>query len=221
LGARSSVVAGLLAGIAAAVVLIAGVVAFAPEPVVPTPSPATLPSVTAGTPTAAPSLAAPTIATTASPQASAAGGSPFHVGEPAPPLVVPQVGGGTIDLVALRGKPVWVNFMATWCPSCQDEFPLMNGFAARYADDGLVILAIDVEEEEGTVAAFAQQLGATFPLGLDGDGHVAEAWDAIALPVHFWIDAEGIVRDGALGGIGPDIMAAGLQSIMPGVDVRP
>jgi thiol-disulfide isomerase/thioredoxin len=221
LGARSSVVAGLLAGIAAAVVLIAGVVAFAPEPVVPTPSPATLPSVTAGTPTAGPSLAAPTIATTASPQASAAGGSPFHVGEPAPPLVVPQVGGGTIDLVALRGKPVWVNFMATWCPSCQDEFPLMNGFAARYADDGLVILAIDVEEEEGTVAAFAQQLGATFPLGLDGDGHVAEAWDAIALPVHFWIDAEGIVRDGALGGIGPDIMAAGLQSIMPGVDVRP
>jgi thiol-disulfide isomerase/thioredoxin len=221
LGARSSVVAGLLAGIAVAVVLIASVVAFAPEPVVPTPSPATVPSVTAGTPTAAPGLAAPTIATTASPQASAVGGSSFHVGEPASPLVVPQVGGGTIDLAALRGKPVWVNFMATWCPPCQDEFPLMNGFAARYADDGLVILAIDVEEEEGTVAAFAQQLGATFPLGLDTDGRVAEAWGAIALPVHFWIDAEGIVRDGSLGGIGPDIMAAGLQSIMPGVDVRP
>ncbi|MEX1169973.1 MAG: redoxin domain-containing protein [Chloroflexota bacterium] len=222
LGARSSVVAGLLAGTAAAVVLIAGVVAFAPEPVAPTPTPtlAALPSAT-GTPTAVPSIAAPSIATTASPEASTVTGGPFHVGEPAPALVVPQVGGGTIDLAALRGKPVWVNFMATWCPSCQDEFPLMNGFAARYADEGLVILAIDVEEEEGAVAAFAQQLGATFPLGLDGDGHVAEAWDAIALPVHFWIDSEGIVRDGALGGIGPDIMAAGLQSIMPGVDVRP
>lgn len=97
----------------------------------------------------------------------------------------------------------------------------MSGFAARYADEGLVVLAIDVEEEEGTVAAFAQQLGATFPLGLDGDGRVADAWDAIALPVHFWVDAEGIIRDGALGGIGPDIMAAGLQSIMPGVDVSP
>jgi thiol-disulfide isomerase/thioredoxin len=143
------------------------------------------------------------------------------VGEPAPALVVPQVGGGTIDLAALRGKPVWVNFMATWCPSCQEEFPQMSGFAARYADEGLVVLAIDVEEEEGTVAAFAQQLGATFPLGLDGDGRVADAWDAIALPVHFWVDAEGIIRDGALGGIGPDIMAAGLQSIMPGVDVSP
>jgi thiol-disulfide isomerase/thioredoxin len=221
LGARSSVFAGLLAGIAAAVVLIAGVVAFAPESAVPTPGPAALPTAPVGTPTAAPSLAAPSVAASGSPELSLATGSSFHVGEPAPPLVVPQVGGGTIDLAALRGKPVWVNFMATWCPPCQDEFPLMNGFATRYADDGLVILAIDVEEEEGTVAAFAQQLGATFPLGLDGDGHVAEAWGAIALPVHFWIDAEGIIRDGSLGGIGPDIMAAGLRTIMPGVDIEP
>ena len=221
LGARSSIVVGLLAGIAAAVVLIAGVVAFAPEPVAPTPTPAALPTATTATATTAPSLAAPSIATSGAPSPASSTESLFHVGELAPPLVVPQVGGGTIDLAALRGKPVWVNFMATWCPPCQDEFPLMNGFAARYADEGLVILAIDVEEEEGTVAAVAQQLGATFPLGLDSDGTVAEAWDAVALPVHFWVDAEGIVRDGSLGGIGPDIMAAGLGSIMPGVDVRP
>ena len=145
----------------------------------------------------------------------------FHVGEPAPALVVPQVGGGTIDLANLRGKPVWVNFMGTYCPPCIDEFPLMNGFAARYGDDGLIILAIDVKEEEGIVAAFAERLGAMFPLGLDSDGSVAARWDAIALPVHFWIDKDGIVRDGALGGIGPDIMARGLSTIMPGVDVTP
>jgi cytochrome c biogenesis protein CcmG, thiol:disulfide interchange protein DsbE len=226
LGARSSVVAGLLAGITAAVVLIAGVVAFAPDPVFPSPTPL-MPSAGPASPSAAASPAGPSGsgAATSSPSVSAppspTEGSLFHIGEPAPPLVVPQVGGGSIDLAALRGKPVWVNFMATWCPPCQDEFPLMNRFAANHADDGLVILAIDVEEEEGAVAAFAQQLGATFPLGLDGDGRVAEAWDAVALPVHFWIDAEGIVRDGSLGGIGPDIMAAGLESIMPGVDVEP
>ena len=148
-------------------------------------------------------------------------GGAFHVGEPAPPLVVPQVGGGTIDLANLKGKPVWLNFMATWCPSCQDEFPLMNGFAARYADEGLVVIAVDVQEEEGAVAAFADGLGATFPLGLDSDRAAANAWDAIALPVHFWIDADGIVRDGALGGIGPDVMVEALKSIMPGVDVTP
>jgi hypothetical protein len=97
----------------------------------------------------------------------------------------------------------------------------MTGFAERDASDGLVVIAVDVREDEGAVAAFADGLGATFPMGLDSDGAAQRAWDAIALPVHFWIDAEGIVRDGALGGIGPDVMAAALGKIMPGVDVTP
>ncbi|HEY6014420.1 MAG TPA: TlpA disulfide reductase family protein, partial [Candidatus Limnocylindrales bacterium] len=118
-------------------------------------------------------------------------------------------------------KPVWVNFMATWCPPCQDEFPLMNGFAARYAGTGLVVIAVDVREDEGTVAGFAQRLNATFPLGLDADGQASDRWGAIALPVHFWIDAKGIVRDGAAGGIGADTMVHGLESILPGVNVTP
>ena len=46
-------------------------------------------------------------------------------------------------------------------------------------------------------------------------------WGAVALPVHFWIDRDGIVRDGALGGIGPDIMAAGVAKILPDVEVTP
>ena len=236
---RLSILAGLLAGVAVAVLVLGGILLLAPEPVAaPTPPPQPSGSIAAGS--SAPSLSAGASAGASAvpsdgsaPPSASAGDSPapsgspssssglFHVGEPAPPLVVPQVGGGTIDLANLRGQPVWVNFMGTYCPPCVDEFPLMNGFAARYADEGLVILAIDVKEEEGIVAAFAESLSATFPLGLDSDGSAAERWDAIALPVHFWIDAEGIVRDGALGGIGPDVMAAGLQTIMPGVDVTP
>ena len=224
MGPRLSIVAGLLVGVIAAVVLLAGVVALAPEPETPSPS-LVLPSLAASsvTPTgiATASPPAPSAAPSASVTPSASATGQFHIGEAAPALLVPQVGGGTIDLAALRGKPVWVNFMATWCPPCQDEFPLMNGFAARYAANGLVVVAIDVKEEEGEVAAFAQGLGATFPLGLDLEGRAAEAWDVVALPVHFWIDADGIVRDGSLGGIGPDVMAAGLETILPGVDVTP
>jgi thiol-disulfide isomerase/thioredoxin len=220
--ARLSIPAGLVVGIAVAALVLGGIVVLAPEPV-PTATP--VPSVGAASPS--PSIPAPSSgAPSASPSGSVGPGSSpasgaFHVGEPAPALVVPQVGGGTIDLASLRGKPVWINFMATWCPSCQDEFPLMTGFAERYSKDGLVVIAVDVKEEEGAVAAFGQRLGATFPMGLDADGKAQDAWSAIALPVHFWIDKDGIVRDGALGGIGPDIMAAGLRSIMPGVDVQP
>ena len=223
---RLSIIAGLLAGVAVALLVLGGILAFAPEPGAAV-TPAPVPSVSIPVP----STSAP--GTSSSPSASSSGASPtpgasdsgsaglFHVGETAPALAVPQVGGGTIDLANLRGKPVWVNFMGTYCPPCLDEFPLMNGFAARYADDGLVVLAIDVKEEEGAVAAFAESLSATFPIGLDSDGSAQARWEALALPVHFWIDKDGIIRDGALGGIGPDIMARGLSAIMPGVDVTP
>jgi cytochrome c biogenesis protein CcmG, thiol:disulfide interchange protein DsbE len=222
---RLSILAGLLAGVAAAALVIGGILFLAPEPGAGT-TPPPQPSASL---TVIPSLSP---LPSASPSAGASGsGAPsidpssaaalFHVGEPAPVLVVPQVGGGVIDLASLRGKPVWVNFMGSYCPPCRDEFPLMSGYANRLADDGLVVIAVDVKEDEGVAAAFAESLGATFPLGLDADGSAAARWDAIALPVHFWIDKDGIIRDGALGGIGPDVMSAGLRTILPGVEVGP
>jgi thiol-disulfide isomerase/thioredoxin len=129
---RLSIVAGLVVGVVAAGLLLGGIVALAPDgstPTGPTPTPllASPSPSSSASPTAAPSSSAsPSPSGSASPASS---GSAFRVGQPAPPLVVPQVGGGTIDLASLKGKPVWINFMATWCPSWPDEFPLMSGFS--------------------------------------------------------------------------------------------
>jgi thiol-disulfide isomerase/thioredoxin len=218
---RTTVAAGLLSGAAVAVAVLLAAVILVPDPgpdVDTSTSPG--PSGSAG----AGSSASGSPDGSGSPEPSVVasiGGALFHVGEAAPELKVPQVGGGEIDLANLEGRPVWINFMQTTCPPCVDEFPLMNGFAARYADTGLVVIAIDIREEEGTVAAFAQSLNATFPIGLDADGSAQATWDAVTLPVHFWVDRDGIIRAGALGGIGPDIMAENLATILPGVDVRP
>jgi len=226
-----SVLAGLVLGAVVAALLLAAMVAFVPEADLSTPSPvaiatpATAPtSEPSSTPSPAPSVQpSPSVASAATGVASSPSGSPglFHIGEPAPALSVPQVGGGTIELANLKGQPVWVDFVATACPSCQVEFPLMNDFANRYAKNGLVVIAVDVREDEGAVSTFAEGLGATFPIALDADGSAATAWNAVNLPVHFWIDKDGIVRDGALGGIGADVMARGLQTILPGVTVTP
>ncbi len=232
-----AVTLGLVIGIAAAVGFGAALVALTPAPAVRVSPP---PSVAA---TAASPAVSPSPGASGSPAAGASGaqGSPAAFGSgiqptpaqsrtvspfplvdhPAPPLDAPQVGGGTIDLAALRGKPVWVVFTGTYCPPCRDEYPIMNGFAARYADAGLVVLAIHVREGEPTVAPFVSSLNVVFPVGLDADGSRARTWDAAALPVHYFIDAQGIVRDAALGGIGPDVMARGLQAILPGVKVTP
>jgi cytochrome c biogenesis protein CcmG/thiol:disulfide interchange protein DsbE len=143
------------------------------------------------------------------------------VGERAPALKLPLLGGGTINLASLKGKPVWLNFMGTYCPPCRDEFPVMSGFQARYASTGLVILAVDVREDTELIQSFVGETGATFAVALDRDGAAQKAWGAVALPTHYWIDASGVVRDGALGGIGPDQMAESLGRILPGVTVTP
>ncbi len=224
-----AVVIGLVVGVSAAIGIGVALVALTPTPDVrATPAPSVV--VQPGSPSPAP---APTEAVASATAGAIASGvaptpaasrtvSPFPLVErPAPALTAPQVGGGTIDLAALRGKPVWLVFTGTYCPPCRDEYPIMNGFAARYADAGLIVLAIHVREGEQTVAPFISSLNVVFPVGLDGDGSRARAWDAAALPVHYFIDAQGIVRDAALGGIGNDVMARGLQAILPGVTVTP
>lgn len=213
--------AGLLAGIGTAVSILVAAVLLLPEPAT---SDAGTPGATASdlaTPGGGPS-AAPSEGEGPTPSVKATiGTTGFHVGEPAPALSVPQLGGGVIDLANIAGRPVWVNFMQTTCPPCVDEFPIMSGFAARYFAAGLVVIAVDVREDEGTVAAFVQSLNTQFAIGLDTDGSAAAAWDAVALPVHYWVDRDGIIRAGALGGIGPDVMAENLGTILPGVDVTP
>lgn len=227
------VLLGLAAGIVAAALVFGALYALIPPPEVgrgsPTPGPTepARPGATVGgDASAGPSVTrspveSPATPTNAVPSGTGTTGGAFGIGEPAPPLRVTRLGGGVIDLAELRGWPVWVNFMATWCPPCINELPLMNGFATRYADTGLVVVAVDVREDADVVAAFMASLGVTFPVGLDPDATAQREWGALALPVHYWIDAEGIVQHGALGEIGPDVMAEGLRTILPGVDVQP
>ena len=233
LGVLAGVLVGSLALLALVLALPSASVPASPSP---SPSPAVdasaspLPSGSAaavaspsGSATASPAVASPSAPPSES--ASDDGFDPtalFGIGKPAPALVLPLAdGSGTVDLASLRGKPVWVNFMATWCPSCVDELPIMSGFATRYASMGLVVLAVDVQEDPATATAFARRLGVTFPVAVDADGSTITAWGALALPVHFWVDAAGIVRDGAVGQVGPDLMADALSRILPGVTVTP
>jgi len=209
---------GLIVGAAAALGLAVAVYSLVPAAPAPTPVATSTPVAVLPSPTPVATSPA-TEEPTPEPSASRSP-SPFPlVGRPAPPLVAPGLDGGVIDLAAYRGKPVWVVFTATSCPSCRDEYPLMNGFAVRYADTGLVVLAIHVKEDAATVAPFVDALNVTFPVGLDPDGSRAATWDALALPVHYWIDEAGIVREAALGGLGPDQMARGLATILPGVTI--
>jgi peroxiredoxin len=138
----------------------------------------------------------------------------IDVGQLAPDFALQTPEGDTVRLSDFRGKPVWVNFWAPWCPACRTEMPRLEGFYLEHRDDGLVILGVGVRDSPESMRAYAGEVGVTYPIVVDGDGAVANEYQALALPVHYWIDRDGIVRDWAFGELPPDLLAASLQLIL-------
>jgi thiol-disulfide isomerase/thioredoxin len=219
LAALLGVAAGLAAGLLALVLLAAALGPGTVEPAraTATPTPAG-PSASASG--ASGSSATPTAASTGSAGASSPPLAGLRVGQPAPALVVPQVGGGSIDLATVRGKPVWIAFTASWCPSCRDELALMDKAVLQLGQQ-LAIIAVDVKEDPDTVATLVTQTGFIAPMGIDQDGKAQAAWNAYVLPIHFWIDAQGIVRSVLYGAGGPDQFRAGIATVLPGATFEP
>ncbi|CAN5736570.1 hypothetical protein BH20CHL5_BH20CHL5_06290 [soil metagenome] len=142
------------------------------------------------------------------------------MGDIAPPLRLAQLGGAEIDTAALRGQPLWVNFMATWCPPCREELPIMDRLQ-RELGDRMTIIVVDVEEDTDTVASFFTGLEVALPVALDEDGSARDAWGALALPVHYWIDEEGRVGGFLYGGAGPEQFIAGIETVLPDAGLEP
>lgn len=237
MSSKRIVLAGLVAGFVTIVVVAIVVAAVGPDvvpPASPTPSigPSTpvsaSPSASVSNPASETSGGGSTgdsagVVSTPGPGDVASGdpGNAFHIGSAAPALDLPQLGGGRIDLAALAGKPVWLEFTTTSSPSSRDDAAAMTSFVERYHPQGLVAIAVDVREDESTVAAFASSMDGAYPIALDTDGAAARTWSVAALPTHFFIDASGIVRAGAAGTVGRDLLASSLGKILPGVTVTP
>ncbi len=125
-------------------------------------------------------------------------GSPL-IGQPAPQLVGETLDGSTFDLAAERGKPVLVNFWASWCGPCREEFPLLEDAAARHADEGLVVVGALFKDDADPARTFVEEQGATWPTVADPDRVVGPAWKVLAPPQSFFVDREGIIREVQVG----------------------
>lgn len=112
----------------------------------------------------------------------------------APDFVLPTLDGGELRLSDLRGKAVVVNFWATWCSPCRREMPLLVRAFRQFGGQGLVVVAVNVQEDEGSASRFAREFGLPFPVALDKTGAVANAYRLLGLPTTFFIDGEGVVR---------------------------
>ncbi len=110
----------------------------------------------------------------------------------APEFTVLGLTAGRIALRDLRGKVVFLNFWATWCPPCKQEMPSMERLYRRYKDRGFTVLAVSIDTAApATVARFVKHLSLTFPIGLDPKMDVANRYTVRALPSSFLLDQNG------------------------------
>ena len=138
------------------------------------------------------------------------------VGRTAPDFVLPDLNGVKIRLSDLRGKPVVLNFWATWCGYCVEEMPLLQQVYDKRAGDGLVILAINSGETGARAGEFIKTNGYSFTVLLDRYQDVVPFYKVSGLPVTFFIDAEGVIRDIKVGAfVSTEQIENSLKTIMP------
>ena len=114
-------------------------------------------------------------------------------------FALPLPEGGTFKLNEHRGKVVFVNFWATWCPPCRDEMPAMERLYRRHKGDGLVMLAVSVDADPKLNTPFVSEHKLSFPIGLDSKMEVANTYGVRALPSTFIVDRDGNMAVLAIG----------------------
>jgi cytochrome c biogenesis protein CcmG/thiol:disulfide interchange protein DsbE len=126
--------------------------------------------------------------------------STLKAGTSAPPFSLPALGGGDpVSLTSYRGSPVILNFFASWCPDCRQELAAVSSVSRAGAGK---VRVIGVDSNESSIAAATRLLGeanAAYPVALDNNATVATAYLVQALPVTYFLDAEGHVVGAALG----------------------
>jgi peroxiredoxin len=138
--------------------------------------------------------------------------------EPAPGKLAPNFrlrtsDGEEIVLADLRGRPVLVNFWATWCLFCVTEMPALDEFARRH-QGRVTVIGINVGEPPETVEAFARQVGVHYPLLLDSTREVTRAYRVRSMPMSLLIDAQGVVQSVRYGVLTPPEMEERLAPLL-------
>lgn len=123
--------------------------------------------------------------------------------------------GAPIRLADLRGRAVWINFWASWCPPCQQETPIIRNLAERYEEHGLTVVGIAVQETSpADIRAYAERYELGYTIGFDASGDVFREYRVFGLPTQFFIR-----RDGVISSVGKTVdeasAVAAIEAILP------
>src|SRR3989304_1741804 len=109
----------------------------------------------------------------------------------APAFRLPALDGRTLDLAALRGRPIVLNFWASWCVPCKDEAPLLERAWKTYRDKGLLVIGVNIQDLEADARRFVAEVGITYPNVRDRDGKANRAYGITGIPEKFFVSPDG------------------------------
>jgi thiol-disulfide isomerase/thioredoxin len=137
-----------------------------------------------------------------------------RLGSPAPDFTLQTVDGTPVQLAQLKGKPVWINFWATWCVPCREEMPAMQELFDAYRDHGLTIVAVNMEEDPATVRRWITSGNYGFTFVLDSEGQQVKRYNVKAAPTSYFVGRDGVIHDLKLGQISRAEMVAKLDKLV-------
>lgn len=112
----------------------------------------------------------------------------------APEFRLASRAGGEMSLSGLRGQVVMINFWASWCGPCRQEFPALDQIYAKYKPMGFALVGINVESEKSDAERFLSQQQVSFPILFDPDNQVSGSYGVRAMPTTVLVDRQGRLR---------------------------
>jgi peroxiredoxin len=117
-----------------------------------------------------------------------------NIGNEAPGFALDNLSGKSVSLESFKGKPVLLNFWATWCPYCRKERSHLNELHKEYMDKGLIILSISTDRSIKKLRKFMADTPADFIVLSDSDGSVSSSYNIMGLPSSLLINREGLIK---------------------------
>lgn len=115
------------------------------------------------------------------------------VGNQAPEFSIPSYQGDQVVLSDIRGRPVVINFWASWCPPCRAESAMLESLWREYESAGIYFLGVNIQDSREAAEAYIEEFGITFVNGVDRDGRVSIDYGVIGLPATFFVNGEGVI----------------------------
>lgn len=136
-----------------------------------------------------------------------------RVGQPAPPFKLKTLDNKPLSLEKYRGKPVYIDFFASWCAPCREETPGIIKLAKQYQKRGLVVIGLDDNENQDRAQGFVDTFKVPFPVGI-ANQKLLDSYGVLALPVHVFIDRQGNIKEYRLGEMANADIESAIKSIL-------